>query len=668
MMNCYSDELMEAELAKNPQNQAILEVSEQGWQAFANSSPKRTGGPVIIPVVVHIIQETPINKIGMDRVMTQLRVMNEDFRKITGTPGDGIGVDTGIEFCLASIDPNGCPTTGVNRIVNRANARHDINNEMGLKSLIQWDPHKYLNIWVPVSISDNILGYAVFPTWLAGSPERDGIVVHGQYFGTDSTNYNNFYWGRTATHEVGHWLGLYHTFQGGCAGTDTSNCASAGDRVCDTPPVLEPNYGCPVKNSCTETPVDLPDIIENYMDYSYGRCMNMFTQGQTDRMMYHLATYRPNLTSAANLAATGCDGGASPFCTPVAAFESDVRIACVGETVNFSDFSSGPAVAWNWEFTGAVPAVSTQENPSVVYAAPGTYPVKLRVSNSAGADSLTQTTWIQVVNPQNIPLVEGFESAGLPTDWSTVDLDSLVTWELSANASNSGSQSYVSRNYINEGAGSWDDLITAPFSLSGVSGASLSFSHAYRRRVGLVSDSLIISVSTDCGSSWTEVWRNGGAYLSTVAGNLPSMEFVPDSSQWLDNVLDISAFAGNSNVKVRFRCLNFGGQSLYLDDINISGAVNVNSVQSIDYELSVVPNPVMNSADILLENAAPGTYRFVLRSPLGMEIWRQETNNGTTGNLRISVPESVIQGLSDGIYFVEMRGEKGAKVVKLIRI
>jgi hypothetical protein len=134
-----------------------------------------------------------------------------------------------------------------------------------------------LNIW---STNTSYLGYATFPSWYAQDPELDGVVM--QYGSMPGGSITNFNLGKTASHETGHWLGLYHTFQGGCSSTN--------DQVADTPAQRTSTEGCPEgKNTCPAAGVD---PIHNYMDYSYDSCYNQFTPGQTARMKSQWAAYR----------------------------------------------------------------------------------------------------------------------------------------------------------------------------------------------------------------------------------------------------------------------------------------------------------------------------------------------------------------------------------------
>ncbi|BCY27643.1 M43 family zinc metalloprotease [Flavobacterium okayamense] len=258
-----------------------------------------------IPVVVHVIHNGDAvgsgENIADGQVLSQIQVFNEDFRKLTGTPGDGAGVDTTIEFCLAAVDPNGNATNGIDR-VNLGTANFNSAAVEAAKASTIWDPTKYLNCWTFRFGGDlnGVLGYAQFPTGsgLAGMPSdncvddsgsgasTDGVVCAFDTWGSSTIYPAGTYGapydkGRTMTHEVGHMLGLRHIWGDGGCGVD--------DYCADTPLSDASNFGCPTTNSCTDSPIDYNDQVQNYMDYTDDTCMNMFTQDQTDRMLAVMA-------------------------------------------------------------------------------------------------------------------------------------------------------------------------------------------------------------------------------------------------------------------------------------------------------------------------------------------------------------------------------------------
>ena len=287
--------------------ETVPQVDEYvGGESHKSFGTENTNEVYVIPVVVHVIhsgQAIGVNQNISDvRVLSQITVLNEDYRKKVGTPGFGsnpLGVDTEIEFCLAQTDPEGNPTNGINR-VNLDMTWHFLNVEGTLKPQTQWDPTKYFNIWVcefgyhsnPNYDLEGVLGYAQFPSnsGLAGIPSTgnantDGVIIDWRCFGRNieapGTYFTGYNRGRTTTHEIGHAFGLRHIW--GDNTSCTVNTADSLQDYCpDTPPHSDMNYSCSAtwQSTCTGyTPMP-----ENYMDYSPDLCLNTFTPNQTTRM------------------------------------------------------------------------------------------------------------------------------------------------------------------------------------------------------------------------------------------------------------------------------------------------------------------------------------------------------------------------------------------------
>jgi hypothetical protein len=254
-----------------------------------------------IRVVVHVISNTSgQGDIADSMVESQIDILNEDFQALFGTPGEP-GTDGRIAFALATEDPSGNPTDGIDRHTNN-NWYNDSGNYW---NTIAWDPTRYMNIYTlgAPGGSTGILGYV---PWLphVGAPGSlaDRVVIGWRYFGRNSPGapYNQ---GRTATHEVGHYLGLYHTFQGGCG---TASCYTTGDRICDTEPEQSSRFGCPGSATSCST----PDPYHNYMDYTNDTCMWEFTPEQVNRNRCTLDHYRPDIYDTNPVVAVG-DAGSS---------------------------------------------------------------------------------------------------------------------------------------------------------------------------------------------------------------------------------------------------------------------------------------------------------------------------------------------------------------------
>ena len=235
----------------------------------------------MIPVVVHVIRNNNGSQGNISEAMVQsnITILNEDFLALSGTPG-APGTDIQIEFFLAQTDPNGNPTNGI----TYHNNTNWYNDSGSYWNSIAWDPDNYMNIYT--NTASGALGYVPFLPQ-EGSPgsNSDRVVVLWEAFGDNAPIGPPFNGGRTLTHEVGHYLGLHHTFNGGCGG----NCSTTGDLVCDTNPQSSPTSGCSGSSCGSSNP------IHNYMDYSDDDCMWEFTPDQARRMRCTLEHYRSDL-------------------------------------------------------------------------------------------------------------------------------------------------------------------------------------------------------------------------------------------------------------------------------------------------------------------------------------------------------------------------------------
>ncbi len=254
---------------------------QHAWRSAMSPLAARSGC-TRIPVVVHVVWRTATENISQDQIDSQIKVLNEDFRLKNADASTipsvfaPLAEDARIEFELASVDPDGNPTDGVTRTKTTVAGFMDDDKVKSSASggADAWPSDKYLNIWV-CKLAGGLLGYAQFP---GGPAATDGVVVTHTGFGTTGTASAPFNLGRTTTHEVGHWLNLFHIW-----GDDGSGCFGS-DHVADTPNQAGSNTGVPTfpKVSCGNAPNG--DMFMNYMDYTDDRGMTMFTRGQVARM------------------------------------------------------------------------------------------------------------------------------------------------------------------------------------------------------------------------------------------------------------------------------------------------------------------------------------------------------------------------------------------------
>ncbi len=314
---CGFNELRQALLEQYPGLEENWQKIEQQIQQNTHHPPKN-GSNFVIPVVVHVLYNTniPASNISDEQILSQINKLNWDFQRMNADTGNTpnsfktVAADTKISFCLAQRDPDGKWTNGITRTQTNK-TQFNINTD-DAKFTSQggkdgWPSDQYLNIWVVPSINGGVLGYATFP---GGPANRDGVVIAYRYFG-DREQQSNFGKtfslsspydkGRTATHEVGHWLGLYHIW-----GDDNGAC-SGSDYVNDTPNQADETYGCPSSPqiSCNNGPDG--DMFQNYMDYSDDGCMNLFTAGQATRMQTVLSTTRSTILLSQGCVSTSVD-------------------------------------------------------------------------------------------------------------------------------------------------------------------------------------------------------------------------------------------------------------------------------------------------------------------------------------------------------------------------
>ena len=618
----------------------------------------RMRSTLTIPIIFHIIHDgTSIGSADNPAegyIYAQIEQINNDFRRKIGTSGYNnhpAGADIEIEFCPASQSPDGTllSNPGINRI-NR--------NQLGwsappygtcngdnfgssyiqntIKPATQWDPNQYLNVWV-LQTSCNVLGYAQFPSTSGlsgigsnnGIASTDGVVIRPETLGsTDQNNpySQNFGMGRTLTHELGHFFGLRHIW-------GDSNC---GNDFCDdTPQSFSSNRGCPDVTTCD----GVKDMVENYMDYTNDACVNLFTQDQKSRMLTVLANSprRGNLTSS-----TSCGATNAPL---TANFYASITQIDAGQSVQFTNLSSGNPVSYQWTFSGGTPASSNLANPVVAYTKSGFYPVTLAVTNALGeTNSVTKNNFISVRDnavgscPNSTPiqnLVESFESTTSPWEQSTQDDMNWTRTNKATPSSGTGPQiasegSYYlfieasSPNYPNKTA-----ILNSPclHSLS-ITEGYLSFDyHLYSSDVSNTIGSLKLEYSTD-QNNWNTLWEQNG---STGQDN------------WLTASVDLKPIVGKEQLYLR---INGKTGTTWRNDIGIDNI----SFSQIAKSTSQVPKAAFSASSLSITSG--GQVNFVDESKKNPTFWAWTFEGGfpnTSAN-----PNPTVTYYNPGIFDVQL--------------
>lgn len=377
-----------------------------------------------IPVVVHIIHNSGPENISDAQVTTAIANINAKF---AASPFNQI------QFCLAQRDPNGNATTGITRNSSPLTNETMEVDDITLKNINRWPPTCYLNIWVikeisSLSMGTGVIGYAFLPS--AHGQPMDGVVIEAGFFGNSSQT------DAVGTHEIGHYLGLYHTFEGGC---NNANCLLNGDQVCDTPPDQTTFAACnPSANSCSTDADDLSsnnpfttdvaDLSDDYMDYSAFSCYNQFTEGQYDRMYYFLTQVRGSLLN--------CLSCTPPCPTPItAAITNPISTTTIlaGSSINFTATTNSPSPYW---YINPNTILGTGTSINYTFTTAGTYWMKFRVPSTNpsfcldGLDSVKVMVNEPVVSAcfGSIELVNTDDAVPFPDNQAYISSNGF-TWE-----------------------------------------------------------------------------------------------------------------------------------------------------------------------------------------------------------------------------------------------
>lgn len=683
-------------IQQNPELLDQIYEREAELQAYINKAKaenRRLGASdvVTIPVVFHVIWNIEAENISEEQIQSQLDVLNEDFSGVNPNIGSvqsqfqNLITDMEIEFCLAQQDPSGLPTSGITRtytdslFFSRAttSTTQPVKfTELGGKDA--WPSDQYLNFWV-ADLDPELLGYAQFPPSLgtggASASATDGVVCDYKYTGREGPiiSLDSSSEGSTATHEVGHWIGLRHVWGDGACGVD--------DFVADTPNSDDSNFNCQLTHiSCNSL-----DMVQNFMDYSDDDCTAMFTHGQRDRMS---VIFEPGGDRASLINSMGCqasqvenlDAQLIEIISPAAFSNSceeqitpSIQVRNYGfetitELVIRVRIDGSLELIHNWDgtlVTGDYIDIEMDE----IDVEPGLHEVQITLHEINGGDDdlLTDNeiiTSIQIKGGE-LPVEEGLEEVNFPPAYFELDNpDFNKTWTLTDDAAHSGTQSMYVRCYNYGNQSTYDDLILPTIDMTNYDGPVLEFYSAYARYDSEDSDTLEVLVSGDCGESFTSVYKRSGALLAS-AGNTTS-EFVPTADQWKENIVDLSDFIGNPTVIVKIRCINSFENNLYVDDINLrneSPPVGIEEI-ALNEKVELYPNPATNSFNVLLNTSISEDVLISIKDVSGKLII-SDNYSTTKGKNQISITTS---DLPAGIYFVNTRSNSIDETQKLIII
>lgn len=636
----------------------FLEKAEQKADQFvkeqlANRAKQNGHRAFIIPVVVHVLHDDGLGKLAesqvreaIERMNTDLQLENRDTARVRDVFKDRMG-DFNYELRLVKQSPDGSCTSGITFTDTDLT-----NGDLYLNNLTQytptvpyWNPDEYLNIWIAREIfvrgNDRVIaGQANFPWDGTGA---DGIIVRSDQVAPDD---------RTLTHEIGHYVGLRHPFQGGCNGRES---------VGDTPPVaqrdgiIECNFNL---NTCGG---QFPDMVENYMDYT--ECGIMFTQGQKNRANRFLADpFRGELVSDSNLAKVGIRVTDAPPKITTVTPDKSYFYTC--EEVNYKftydqqcssgELQYGTPTDLEWQFQGGKPQTSGSDNPVVSYDEPGTYEVSLKVSNASGSDEVVKTRFVEVLGSDAIlepPFLRGFENPD-------VDESGVIRfrnkngpeWKRSTEYALNGNASLALDNF-NAGDDQLASFRLPRMNLSGLDGPRLKFDIAFATIEANPDDLLEIYYSLDCGRTWEKRSELYPFLLQANDNNVTEPFFPSGPSDW--KTKDVRLPSGQ-NVLVRFDWnTSSGGNNVFIDNIRLNYNVGLSGSQETSRKaLTVYPNPTTGAINLkntgsLLEG------RLQVVNNMGQVVYQQaDFQLPEGGNVALSAEQLNLQ--SKGLYHLQL--------------
>ncbi len=606
-----------------------------------------------IPIVFHILHLNGSENISDAQIQNAVSILNTDYRKNNSDTNlivqqfKLLASDCNVEFKLASIDPQGNCTTGITR---HYNVKTDWTTDFQ-DYIYTWPNDKYLNVYIVRSMPNGAAGYTYLPGTVP--PNIDAIVILHNYVGNIGTGSN--FGCRSLTHEVGHWLGLSHVW----GNTNNPGVACGDDGVNDTP-ITKGHSNCNLSNAIDCTP-NVVENIQNYMEYSF--CSKMFTIGQTNLMNGVLASTianRINVTSPANLNATGIVNP-NYNCAPKAEFSTPNLILCEAASIQFTDFSyNGSVTNWLWSSTGAQ-NTSTLQNGVLTFTNTGLTPVKLKVGNGFGNDSITKINFVTVLSPNGATLnaTQSFENGSFPDNqWiaSVPQLGSGFAQTTTVGATGQKSM-YINNYYDNPNQPA--SLYTPEFSLNNVTGAQLYFKYAYAQQ-GNSSDTLRIYITSNCGATWTMIYNQSGSDLATIAPINSHAYVSPLATDWKSEMVSLSQFQGQSNVYLKFEFESDPtgpGNNFFIDDINLSGTVGLKTNEIVSQNIIISPNPAKEL--LLIKSSGAVIESIEILDITSKTVVSYANQNANEINVSLG-------SLAKGIYFVKVSSNEHTEFKKLI--
>ncbi len=700
---CGTQTVMDELMKKYPSLKQEMELSRQKT-LLAYQQLKNTLRPNVIytiPVVVHIIMPNP-GSVTDAQVLSQIDVLNEDY---AGLNADSTRIPaafkplygkSNIRFCLARRDTKGDATNGIVRIASSTIS------SPGLKDPVKftctggsdaWDATKYLNIWV-CQMPSGFLGYSFYASDpLSAVPLNErGFVNNYRSFGRGLFAQAPFNLGRTATHEIGHFFDLNHIWgPNNCDGTQS---CTDDDDISDTPKQFKCTFGAPpadsvITDACATA---APGIMwMNYMDYVDDRAMVMYTPQQYNRMETILLA---NPWMQTLITSNGC--------TPVTPLNRDVRFEkfkdafyeVCGNTNDLifscsntykpivtiknigtdnvtsltisAKFGTGTPVVTNWTGTLA-PQATVDITLNQMTLSPGTNSnLIVYTSNPNGsADQKVANDTGRlggIVYPVvTVPFTEGFESTTFaPNNWQRFNPDGNITWQRTTAAAKTGNASMFINNFDYNANGAIDWMFSPLVPVKGRDSVFLSFQVAAATYnmpdlANNPTDTLEVLLTTDCGLTYTSLYKKWGKELVTTGNIGVDTGYIPNAGQWRKDTVFLGDFSntGTEYIQAVIRNTTNYENNIYLDDINITiKDANPNLKRK---GVMITPNPFRDKF-VLQYYQKPVNLEYInIYNHVGQLVWQKRIALGVGGtNLGPLYTEVDLGTLSSGIYTVQL--------------
>lgn len=640
------------------------------------------GGLVTIPVVFHVVSNSQ-SLVTDAQLIAQLDTINKDY---AGTNGGASKIpsyfkelfgQSGIQFCLAQRTPDNETTTGIVRYSTSRSQFNDDNENIKHTSqggADAWDPNSYLNVWV-CDLGSQILGYSTFPE--VGPANEQGVAIH--YLSLPGSTSSEFNGGKTLTHEIGHYFNLYHIW-----GDDNGAC-SGTDRVDDTPNQGNSNRQFRTgvfTDNCTTTSPGV--MYQNYMDYSPDVCLLMFTRQQVARMEAAFTTYRSVLSNSLG-------------CTPINLKKNDASLRTISQpdqrlcantfapqvtirnsgseilrsaTIHAS-IDNGSEITYNW--TGALTTNAQQvvTLPSM-QTVEGDHVLSVYTSNPNGVADEEPSNDLRTFNfiyyaPSAPPVTEGFEGTFPPKGWDIVNADGGSTWEKTNSASKTGSSSVMMSNFSNNAVGQLDYLRSPTVNIAGADSAFVSFQVAaatYNSTTlqGVVWDTLQVLISTDCGKTYTSVYKKWGSTLITRSAATRTA-FTPTAAEWRREEINISSFVPRGDILVAFVNTNGNENDVYLDDINIRTVTLNPNLKEAGFLVS--PNPTDGLVNVQFYPHPAGLKGIYLFNAAGQRVMQRDV---TIGQVSTNAFTFDLSNYPAGLYVVQAIFDNKVLTKKIVKV